>query len=98
MLEPVIDHIHLTVTDLDRAESFYGRFLPLLGFDPADKEYDAVEDHDYRIVEYHHPNGFSFGIVNQARLRRGSREPPKAGRAPSSGVPRALPRGGGPPL
>ena len=63
-MEPVIDHIHITVTDLDRAESFYDRFLPLLGFDPADKEYDAVEDHDYRIVEYHHPNGFSFGIVN----------------------------------
>ncbi|QNK39217.1 VOC family protein [Caproicibacter fermentans] len=63
-MEPVVDHIHLTVRDLDRAEQFYDRFLPLLGFEPDEKEYDAVVENEYRIVEYHHRNGFSFGIVN----------------------------------
>ena len=32
-MKPVIDHIHMTVTDLDRAERFYDRLLPMLGFD-----------------------------------------------------------------
>ena len=30
---PRIDHIELTVADLDRAEPFYDELLPLLGFD-----------------------------------------------------------------
>ena len=61
-MTPVIDHIHITVADLDRAERFYDRLLPLLGFDPALKERDSVPEHAYRIVEYHHRN-FSLGLV-----------------------------------
>jgi catechol 2,3-dioxygenase-like lactoylglutathione lyase family enzyme len=61
-MKPVIDHIHVTVADLERAEKFYDKFMPLLGFDVANKERDAVPEHKYEIVEYHH-SSFSFGIV-----------------------------------
>lgn len=61
---PMIDHIHITVEDIDRTERFYDKLLPLLGFDLSLKEYDAVPENEYRIVEYHH-NLLSIGIVNQ---------------------------------
>lgn len=61
---PMIDHIHITVEDIDRAERFYDKLLPLLGFDLSLKEYDAVPENEYRIVEYHH-SLLSIGIVNQ---------------------------------
>lgn len=60
---PYIDHIHITVKDIERAESFYDKLLPLLGFDITLKEHDSVPEHQYKIVEYHN-NHFSFGIVN----------------------------------
>ncbi|RRD63598.1 VOC family protein [Fretibacterium sp. OH1220_COT-178] len=63
-MEPRIDHIHVTVEDIERAERFYDRLLPLLGFDLGLKEHDCVPEHEYRIVEYHNRN-FSFGIVNR---------------------------------
>lgn len=65
-MEPKIDHIHITVTDLNRAESYYDRLLPLLGFDLALKERDQVPEREYRIVEYHHGN-FSLGFVSPRR-------------------------------
>lgn len=61
---PMLDHIHITVEDIDRAEKFYDKLLPLLGFDLSLKEYDAVPENEYRIVEYHN-NLLSIGIVNQ---------------------------------
>lgn len=61
-MKPIIDHIHITVADLDRAEAFYDSFLPLLGFDLQLKEHDEVPKHEYRIVEYHHAS-LSIGIV-----------------------------------
>lgn len=60
---PFVDHIHITVRDIKKSESFYDQFLPLVGFNIADKEYDEVPDHAYKIVEYH-SDSFSFGIVN----------------------------------
>jgi catechol 2,3-dioxygenase-like lactoylglutathione lyase family enzyme len=62
-MEPVIDHIHVTVSDIERAEQFYDKLMSLLGFDLANKELDVVPEHDYKIIEYHHGN-FSFGIVS----------------------------------
>ena len=46
-MKPMIDHIHITVTDLARAEVFYDKLLPLLGFDLSLKEYDEVPKHEY---------------------------------------------------
>lgn len=60
---PILDHIHITVSDLARAEVFYDQFLPLLGFDLQNKEKDAVPEFEYKIVEYHHKN-LSLGIVS----------------------------------
>ena len=63
-MQPIIDHIHITVEDIKRAEKFYDQLLPLLGFDLSLKEYDNIQEHEYKIVEYHHHN-FSIGLVNQ---------------------------------
>lgn len=61
-----------TVEDLDRAEKFYDRLLPLLGFDISLKEYDCVPAHEYRIVEYHNHN-LSIGFVNQRKSYGGEK-------------------------
>ena len=63
---PVIDHIHITVADMERAERFYDELLPLLGFDLFLKERDSVPEHEYQIIEYHNRN-LSIGIVNQRK-------------------------------
>lgn len=62
-MRPEIDHIHMTVSDLLRAERFYDKLLPLLGFDLSRKERGTVPEHEYEVVEYNDP-GFSLGLVN----------------------------------
>lgn len=62
-MEPVIDHIQITVKDLKIAESFYDRFLPLLGFDIKKKVSAEIEEHDFQVVEYSHPL-LSFAITS----------------------------------
>jgi catechol 2,3-dioxygenase-like lactoylglutathione lyase family enzyme len=54
-MKPVIDHIQITVKDLDFAESFYDKFLPVLGFDINRKVKAFIEEHDFHVVEYCHP-------------------------------------------
>ena len=49
---PRIDHIELTVADLDRAEPFYDELLPLLGFDLDRKNWDNIPEHEFRCVDY----------------------------------------------
>ncbi len=68
-MEPMIDHIHIMVEDLERAERFYDALLPLLGFDISLKEYDFMPEHGYRIVEYHH-NRLSIGLLGQGEACR----------------------------
>ena len=65
-MQPIVDHIHITVENLARAERFYDNLLPILGFDLALKEKDCVPEHEYEIIEYHNKN-FSLGIVNQRK-------------------------------
>ena len=52
---PRIDHIELTVADLDRAEPFYDELLPLLGFDLDPKTWDNIPKHEFRCVDYGSP-------------------------------------------
>jgi predicted enzyme related to lactoylglutathione lyase len=33
-MEPIIEHIQITVKDMDMAVEFYDKLMPLLGFDP----------------------------------------------------------------
>lgn len=51
-MEPIIDHIYITVQDLDWAEQFYDKFLPIVGFDIRLKGRYTVPEHEYEAIEY----------------------------------------------
>jgi catechol 2,3-dioxygenase-like lactoylglutathione lyase family enzyme len=60
-MEPLIDHIEVTVRDVRTAVSFYDRFLPLLGFDLRNRSEAVVERHQKHVVSYEHPRlGFAI--------------------------------------
>lgn len=54
-MEPVIDHVQITVRDMDAAVPFYDGMLGLLGFDVAGKTSAVLEEYDMHVVEYLHP-------------------------------------------
>jgi len=60
-MKPIIDHIQITVKDLETAETFYDKFLPVLGFDLSRKSKGRVAAHEFDVVEYYHPL-LIFGI------------------------------------
>ena len=60
-MKPHIDHIQITVKDLDVAAPFYDRMMAILGFDVDRKVSATIEEHELRVVEYLHPE-FSFAI------------------------------------
>jgi len=62
-MEPIIDHIQITVKDLATAVGFYDKFLPLLGFDARAKASATIEKHDFQVIEYSHPR-LSFAITS----------------------------------
>lgn len=62
-MKPIIDHIQITVKDLKIAETFYDKFFPLLGFDITKKVSAYIEEHDFHVIEYSHPN-LSFAITS----------------------------------
>jgi catechol 2,3-dioxygenase-like lactoylglutathione lyase family enzyme len=62
-MEPIIDHIEVTVRDIETAAPFYDRLLPLLGFDPRRRVRSAMPDHDKEVVSYEHPR-FCFAITS----------------------------------
>ncbi len=62
-MQPIIDHIQITVRDLDLAASFYDKLMPLLGFDPGRRSFAAFERHELRVVEYSHPR-LCFAITS----------------------------------
>lgn|SRR5690554_418293 len=53
-MQPIIDHIQITVKDLDAAERFYDQFLPIVGFDARRKVKVYIQEHDFHVVEYSH--------------------------------------------
>ena len=62
-MEPIIDHIQITVKDLAVAEPFYDKMLPLLGFELQNKSSATIEAHEFQVVEYIHPN-LAFAITS----------------------------------
>ncbi len=54
-MQPIIDHIQITVRDLKKAETFYDKFFAILGFDLALKSKGRVDAHDFDVIEYVHP-------------------------------------------
>jgi catechol 2,3-dioxygenase-like lactoylglutathione lyase family enzyme len=60
-MQPIIDHIQITVKDLSRAERFYDKLMPVLGFDLTNKSKGRVDAHEFDVIEYVHPL-LTFGI------------------------------------
>jgi catechol 2,3-dioxygenase-like lactoylglutathione lyase family enzyme len=54
-MEPVVDHLQITVKDMEVAVPFYDKLMPLLGFDPDRKVRAQIEAHDFDVAEYCHP-------------------------------------------
>jgi len=60
-MEPIIDHIEITVRDMRVAVPFYDKLLPLLGFDSRAKVSAVIQEHDKHVVQYDHPHlGFAL--------------------------------------
>ncbi|WP_291860417.1 VOC family protein [Marinilabilia sp.] len=53
-MKPIIDHLQITVKDLEVAEKFYDRFLPVIGFDINRKVKASIKEHDFDVIEYTH--------------------------------------------
>jgi catechol 2,3-dioxygenase-like lactoylglutathione lyase family enzyme len=52
-MKPKIDHIQITVKDFNKAEKFYDKLMPILGFDLTKKGKGRVEAHDFDVIEYY---------------------------------------------
>src|SRR3954467_8949229 len=60
-MEPIIDHIQITVKDLSVAAPFYDKLLPLLGFDIRNRVSAIIDSHEFHVVQYEHPRlGFAI--------------------------------------
>jgi catechol 2,3-dioxygenase-like lactoylglutathione lyase family enzyme len=60
-MEPIIDHIEITVKDMNVAVRFYDKLLPLLGFDLRNRVTAVMEPHEKQVVQYEHPRlGFTI--------------------------------------
>jgi catechol 2,3-dioxygenase-like lactoylglutathione lyase family enzyme len=67
MLEPIIDHIEITVSDMSVAVPFYDKLLPLLGFDLGKRSSARIDEHEKSVVSYEHPRlGFSITSPRRA--------------------------------
>ena len=66
-MEPIIDHITITVKDLKIAEPFYDKLLPILGFNLDHKFKGTVVEHEYDVVEYCHPL-LLFAIISPRKV------------------------------
>ena len=62
-MEPIIDHIQITVRDMSVAVPFYDKLLPLLGFSLQHKASAVIDAHDFLVVEYTHPR-ITFAITS----------------------------------
>jgi catechol 2,3-dioxygenase-like lactoylglutathione lyase family enzyme len=69
-MEPIIDHIEITVRDMNVAVRFYDRLLPLLGFDLKDRSSARIEEHEKTVVSYEHPR-LGFAITSPRRVFMG---------------------------
>ena len=46
-MEPIIDHIQITVKDMSVAVPFYDKLMPLLGFDDQNRNSAVLEEHEF---------------------------------------------------
>ena len=69
-MEPTIDHIEITVKDMNIAVPFYDKLLPLLGFDVQRRVSAVIEEHEKHVVQYEHPR-LGFAITSPRRAFAG---------------------------
>ncbi len=62
-MQPVIDHIQITVRDISVAVPFYDKLLPLLGFSPTSRTSAVIDAHELHVIEYSHPR-MAFAITS----------------------------------
>ena len=62
-MDPVIDHLQITVRDMATAVPFYDRLMPLLGFSPLERGSAVIPEHEFHVVEYKHPR-LAFAITS----------------------------------
>jgi catechol 2,3-dioxygenase-like lactoylglutathione lyase family enzyme len=62
-MKPIIDHIQITVRDLDAVVPFYDKLMALLGFDVSRRVRARIEAHEFEVVEYPHPE-LAFAITS----------------------------------
>lgn len=66
-MEPVIDHIQVTVKDMSVAVPFYDKLLPLLGFEASQRVHTVIEEHELHVLDYTHPQlGFTVSSPREA--------------------------------
>jgi catechol 2,3-dioxygenase-like lactoylglutathione lyase family enzyme len=66
-MQPIVDHIQITVRDMSVAVPFYDKLLPLLGFSPQSKTSAVIDPHEFHVVEYSHPR-MAFAITSPRRV------------------------------
>lgn len=62
-MQPFVAHIQITVKDIKKAETFYDKFMAILGFDISRKISAFIKEYDLYVVEYLHEN-FDFAICS----------------------------------
>jgi len=60
-MEPIIDHMQITVKNMEVAVRFYDQLMPLLGFDLQKRVNAVIAAHELHVVEYSHPK-LAFAI------------------------------------
>jgi catechol 2,3-dioxygenase-like lactoylglutathione lyase family enzyme len=60
-MQPIIDHIQITVRNMDVAVPFYDKLLTILGFDVSSRVCATIAKHDFHVAEYVHPQ-LTFAI------------------------------------
>ena len=68
-MEPIIDHIEITVKDMSVAVPFYDKLLPLLGFGVQERVSAVIEEHDKHVVQYTSPAVGICHHLTEKRLR-----------------------------
>jgi catechol 2,3-dioxygenase-like lactoylglutathione lyase family enzyme len=72
-MEPIIDHIQITVRDMSVAVPFYDKLLPLLGFSPHNKtsaapprQYPEYTPPGYYALFFKDLEGIKYEIVTHS--------------------------------
>jgi catechol 2,3-dioxygenase-like lactoylglutathione lyase family enzyme len=66
-MEPIIDHIEITVRDMGIAVPFYDELMPLLGFDVRRRVSATMPDHEKHVVQYEHAR-LGFAVTSPRKV------------------------------